>query len=287
MNMHAAGFEGFSEESPTATAAGARTAPATAGGRLPVSATLIAFNEEARIGAAIAAVRDLVEDVVVVDSGSTDRTVEIAAGLGARVFHRDWTGYGAQKFYAEGLARHDWILSIDADEIVSDKLAREIRSEFAAGPPPPGAYALWVVFVYPGDDTPRPFARDHSIVRLFHRAVARTNTHPIHDRVAVADGIVPKRLSGPVHHLTIASFAQMIDKGNRFSSYQAEVHPAARLARLKLRLFFEMPYWFARAYLIRGHWTGGWKGFVFALNMSFFRAMKIAKIIERLERDRR
>lgn len=237
--------------------------------------------------ACLAAVRALVDDIVVVDSGSTDETVSIATSFGARVFHRDWTGYGAQKYYGEDQAKHDWILSIDADEIVSAKLAAQIREAFAAGPPEPGAYKLPVVFVYPGDEAPRPFARDHLIVRLFHRSVARTNQHPIHDRVNVDPHIAPKALTGLVHHRTISSFNQMIEKGNRFSSYQASVYPNPNLLILKLRIPIEMPYWFFRSYILRGHCTGGWKGFIFSLNASFMRAMKIAKIIERVENEKR
>ena len=83
---------------------------------LPISVTIIAQDEADRIGMAIASVRDWVDEVVVVDSGSTDGTPEIAQSLGARVIHHDWPGYGQQKRFAEDQAQNDWILNIDADE---------------------------------------------------------------------------------------------------------------------------------------------------------------------------
>ncbi|WP_196223260.1 glycosyltransferase family 2 protein [Roseibium sp. RKSG952] len=269
----------------TETASGFTAAPG-ATGKLPISVTIITLNEAVRIGDMIRTVQGISDDIIVVDSGSTDATCQIAADLGARVHHRDWTGYGEQKAYAESLARHDWILSLDADEFLSPEAGQQIRDEFRDGPPAPGAYRMWVVFVYPGDTRPRPFAKDHSIVKLFHRAIGGTNTHPIFDRVDLAEGIEPKVLTAPVYHRTITSFDQMVEKGNRFSSHQARAYPNKSALYLKLRLPFEMPYWFFRAYFIRGHFTGGWKGFIFAMNMAYFRMIKIAKLLERIERGR-
>src|SRR6266566_714290 len=90
-----------------------------------ITATIITFNEEDRIGEAIASL-SCCDEIVVVDSGSTDRTREIAAARGARVIQRAWQGYSKQKNFAAEQARHDWILSIDADERVSIELADEI-----------------------------------------------------------------------------------------------------------------------------------------------------------------
>jgi len=81
---------------------------------LRLSVFVIARNEERRIGAVLAAARALSDDLVVVDSGSTDRTIEIAKAAGAHVFHREWQGYGPQKRFAEEQCRHDWLLNLDA-----------------------------------------------------------------------------------------------------------------------------------------------------------------------------
>ncbi len=258
-----------------------------AGGRLPLTVTMIAYEEAARIGRSLAAVKDLADDVVVVDSGSTDGTREIARAAGARVFERPFPGYGPQKRFAEDEARHPWILNLDADEEVSPALAAEIRRLFAQGPPPPGAFALWVLTVYPGERRPRPFARDYLIVRLYHREAGRYRDHPLHDRVVLAPGVAAKRLTAPVWHHPVLSLEQMVDKANRFSSFQAARSGPRRRAVLLLRLPVEMPYWFVRTYLLRRHFTGGWKGFVFALNQAFARTLKIAKLLERMEREKR
>src|SRR3954468_12193530 len=102
---------------------------------LPLSIFIIAQDEADRIGNAIAAVRDLTDDLVVVDSGSTDGTQALAAELGARVIEREWPGYGPQKRFAEEQCQHVWLLNVDADEVVPPALAEEIRRLLRDGGP--------------------------------------------------------------------------------------------------------------------------------------------------------
>ena len=94
--------------------------------REPLTVTIITLNEEQRILYAIQSVK-WADEVIVVDSGSIDRTVEIAKSLGARVVHNPWTGYGQQKNFAQSLATHPWVLNIDADEVVPHPLAEDIQ----------------------------------------------------------------------------------------------------------------------------------------------------------------
>ena len=115
----------------------------------PLTVTVITLNEAANIEACLAAV-DWVDDIVVVDSGSTDGTVERAKARGARVIQREWPGsYAAQKNFAAEQTKHDWILSLDADERVTPALADEIRAILAGDPPVAGATA------FPADVPPR------------------------------------------------------------------------------------------------------------------------------------
>src|SRR4051794_12037765 len=102
---------------------------------IPVSVTIITLNEEANIAKAIQSVQ-WASETIIVDSGSTDKTVEIAKACGAKVLYRPWTGYGQQKNFAQEQASHDWVLNIDADETVGPDLASEIQetlSEIESG----------------------------------------------------------------------------------------------------------------------------------------------------------
>lgn len=94
---------------------------------LPLSIFIITRNEADRLPRTLAAIRTLSDDIVVVDSGSTDDTVALAAAAGARTLHRDWEGYGPQKRFAEEQCRHPWLLNLDADEWIPPHLADEIR----------------------------------------------------------------------------------------------------------------------------------------------------------------
>lgn len=247
---------------------------------MPLSIFLITKNEADRLGMVLQAVQGLCDDVVVVDSGSTDDTVAIAERYGARVFHRDWTGYGPQKRYAEDQCRHDWLLNLDADEVLTSGLRHEIEALFSGAEPLPGAYRIKIHNIYPGDQTPRPFANDYNVVRLYHRAVGRYRDHPIYDRVELGEGTNVRQLTSPLHHHSILSWFAMVDKANRFTSHEIGKLAGKPRGMLKLRLVLEMPLQFVRNYLLRGHWLGGWKGFVFALNTAYLRTLRIAKALE-------
>lgn len=123
---------------------------------LPLSVFIIARNEADRLGATIRAVRDLTDDLIVVDSGSTDGTQALAESLGARVIHHDWPGYGPQKRFAEEQCRHAWLLNLDADEVVPDTLAGEIRALFAKGEPAHPAWRIGIAEIFPGEAKPHP-----------------------------------------------------------------------------------------------------------------------------------
>jgi glycosyltransferase involved in cell wall biosynthesis len=252
---------------------------------MPFSIFLITCNEEERLGQVLDAALGLSDDIVVVDSGSSDNTIAIAEAKGARVFHRDWTGYGAQKRFAEDQCSHDWLLNLDADEVVTSALRDELSTLFASGEPATGAFKVRILNLYPGDTKPRPFANDYNVVRLYHRDAGRYRDDPVYDRVVLAEGVTPHQLGAPIHHHSITSWFHMVDKANRFTSHEIGKIAAKPRWELMLRLIAEMPLQFLRNYFLRGHWLGGWKGFVFALNTAFLRTLRIAKALEQKDKQ--
>ena len=152
-----------------------------------LSCCIIAHNEGDRIERCIRAARGIVDEVVVVDSGSTDDTVAKAEALGAKVFFNAWDGYGPQKRFAEDCAANDWILNLDADEVLTPELAEEIAAlmRTPAGLLP--AYRFRQVTVYPGHDKPRLWADFHNYVRLYDRRRVRFRHSRVHDTVDTKD----------------------------------------------------------------------------------------------------
>ena len=244
----------------------------------PISVFIIARNEAARLPRTLAAL-GWADQIVLVDSGSTDETKEIAQAAGAEVHHRDWDGYGPQKVFAEGLCRNDWVLNVDADEVVTAALSAELQALTGGAP---GAWRVRILNVYPGDDAPRPLANDYNVVRFYHRSVAGYRDHPLFDRVDVQGET--RQARAPIHHFPLTSLAHFVDKENRYSSYAAEQAAPRGRWKLLVRLPFEMPIAFLKFYFLRRHFTGGWKGFVFALSAAFARVLRIAKMLERSER---
>ncbi|ESQ89585.1 glycosyl transferase [Asticcacaulis sp. AC460] len=226
-------------------------------GPTSLSCCIIARNEGDRIGDVIRAVSGLVDEVVVIDSGSTDNTIVVAEALGARVVHHDWPGYGPQKRYSEDCAAYDWILNLDADEVVTPELYSEIKALMSAGPTL-NAYRFRIMNVYPGWNAPRLWADFHNYVRLYDRRVVRFRESPVHDTVDTRDEPVGQ-LTGTVTHFSSRSFEHIRQKFESYNTLQAKVlkKPSWQLwARLPL----EYPLGFLRYYVFRRHFTGGVDG---------------------------
>jgi glycosyltransferase involved in cell wall biosynthesis len=259
--------------------------PSTRGGTLPLSVFIIARNEADRIGATIAAIRDLTDDLIVVDSGSDDETVAVSEKLGARVIARAWQGYGPQKRFAEEQCRHDWVLNLDADEVVPPHLADEIRSLFEGGRAVPAdAYRIGIAEIFPGEDRPHPWAYTLWPIRLYRLSRGRYSPSPVHDRVELTPGTRTATLRGIVHHFSVRSLGDQIAKLNRYTDQQAD-DLAARGVRIPTwRVYVELPAAFLKAYFGRRHFVRGTYGFLTAVNYAISRHLRLAKHVERNQR---
>lgn len=248
---------------------------------LPVSIFLIAQNEADRIGDAIRAVRDLTDDLVVVDSGSTDGTQSVAEALGARVILNSWTGFGPQKRFGEEQCRHDWLLNIDADEVVPATLKAEIRGLFATGQPPREALEIGIAEIFPGETVPHPWSYTTWRVRLYRKDMGRYSASTVHDSVELAPNVGVKRLKTRIHHYSVRSLGHQIEKLNRYSDQQADDLASRGQSIPTWRVFFEFIGAFAKAYVGRRHFVRGVYGFLTAMNYAFSRHLRVAKDYER------
>ncbi|MBW4936470.1 glycosyltransferase family 2 protein [Marinobacter sp. F4206] len=260
--------------------------------KLPLSVYYITQDEEVRLPESLARVVGWVDEIIVVDSGSTDRTREIAEEVGARFVHHDWQGFACQKAYAASLCRNDWVLDLDADEVLSDELVANIRDLFSRPVPDDvaGFRMRWVLSQpLPG----HPFRHDKTkkILRLYNRkrAVIEAEPDSNNDRPQVRVGRVLE-LKGDVLHRTLISLAQMEQKYCQLSTEQARFLAASGRRISGVRLFVEFPLKFLKYYLLHRQFLNGWFGLsvsITAANRNFMRLAKAKELqlLERLERE--
>lgn len=250
-----------------------------------LSIFIIARNEADRLPRTLEAVAQLSDDIVVVDSGSTDETCTIATRLGARVIYNPWPGYGPQKRFAEEQCRHRWLLNIDADEVVPPDLAAEIRG--AVTNPVADAYEVRIAEIFPSEERPHPLAYALAPVRLYRKDLGRYSTSPVHDRVDLAPSARVARLKGTIHHFSVRSIGDQIAKLNGYTDQQVR-DLAQRGKHIPVwRLFVEFPAAFLKAYFLRRHFVRGTYGFITAVNHAFYRWLRVAKDVERRVLERR
>ena len=244
--------------------------------KIPVSCFIIAVNEGDRIARTITSVKDLVDDIVVIDSGSSDDTIAVAQALGCRTLHNDWRGFGPQKRFGEDQCRHDMVLNLDADEVVLPDLREEMRRLFDNGRPRASFFRFKLLTVYPGADKPRPYADYHNYIRLYDRTKGRFSPSPVHDLVDPG-GHEVVQLSGVAWHYSYRSLSHLIAKLNSYTDLQARTARKGG-ALFGVRLLAEFPLSFFKYYVLRRHITGGLRGFVFAFAYSAFKVFRLAKM---------
>lgn len=259
------------------SSASAWTRGGTLSRKLPLSCFIIAQNEGDRIARTIRSVEPWVSEVIVVDSGSLDDTIAVAQAEGAQVFLQSWLGFGAQKRFAEEQCRHDWVLNLDADEVVSPQLQSAIVELFRSGPPEHVAYGMPIHIVYPGQKKPRIWARDNWYVRLYNRKVVRFRDSSVYDTV-VTDGHIAGRIEAPIHHYSVRSFEHLRSKLDGRMSLSAEHALTRNRTLLFVRLVIEFPMNFFKYYIVRHHFTGGLMGLRYALTHSSFRVLKVYRL---------
>lgn len=251
--------------------------------KLPVSVTIIAKNEADRISRTILSVRDWVDEVIVVDSGSTDDTVGISQALGAKVFFNPWPGYGPQKRFAEALCRNKWVFNIDADEEVTPELEGEVRGLFAAGSPEDKAFAVKTYSVFPFEERPRRFAVSMVHGRLYHTDFAHFKDSTVHDSIVLRSGGNPVLLKHGLNHYLFRSHAHAVEKVNFYSSMQAEdqFRKGRNPGAVKIVV---TPLWaFFKAYVLRGYFRYGLDGVIRSYIYAFSRLIRLAKTREKFQ----
>ncbi len=250
---------------------------------VPISCYIRTLNEEARIAEVVTAARAVAAEVIVIDSLSTDATVARAEAAGARVIAQAFLGQGLQKRVGEEAALHDWLLDLDADEVVSDALAAEIHALFAASTPAHAAYAVPLVVVPPWG----PAWEGFSIAwrtKLYDRRVYRMPEDRRADQLVLAARV--PRLAGPLWHHGWRDLAQVVAKMNASSTRAAEFGRRKPLWALRLRVPFALPFYMLQHVVLRGRFRGGLYGVGLGIILAYGRWLRDVKQLELYRRER-
>lgn len=246
---------------------------------------IITKNAAAHLAACLASLRELAADIVVVDSGSQDDTVAIAERHGARVFqHPEWPGFGIQKNLALSYLQTDWILSLDADEVLTPELAQSIAEAMRAGRA--DVYRLSRLSSMCGRWMRHSGWRPDYVARLFRRGHARFSDDLVHERL-LYEGEAPL-LGGELLHYSFDSLEEVIDKMNRYSTAGASQRLARGAGGGGMAAVIFKAWWsFCRAYIVRRGFLDGREGFIVAVSNAegtFYRQLKLLYLSEREKR---
>ena len=242
---------------------------------IPVTAMVITLNEEGNIHTCLQSVA-FCEERLVVDSGSTDRTVEIARQLGARVIHNDWPGFGKQKQFGVLQASHDWVLCLDADEWLSDELASNIQRLFTAKMAGK-LYQFARRDFFLGRWLKHGGYPEYS-PRLFHRDFAQWSDAMVHETVITRETALTCR--GDLMHYTAGSLGHAVEKRARYGSMQVKDMYSRGVRPSLGKLLISPLARFVKLYLLRQGFRDGVAGFVLAVISSFFCFYKYAMLYE-------
>jgi glycosyltransferase involved in cell wall biosynthesis len=241
--------------------------------RQAVSAVLITYNEAEVIERCLRSI-EWCDEVVVVDSGSTDGTVEICQRMGAKVIHRPFTNFGDQKRFAVAQASHSWVLSLDADEYLSASLQKEIQKELEA--PRHHGYFLPRSLIFMGKKIRSEQRKP--ILRLFDKRYGNFVNISVHEYVKVQGST--GKLRGILWHESYRSLEDYFQKFNRYTSLMAQRIVEKGKVKPPTYAFLRFALGFLEQFFLKGCWLNGSIGMVWSLLTAYYSAVKYLKAYE-------
>ena len=246
----------------------------TPGNQIKISCVIITYNEEENLSDCLNSI-NWCDEIIIVDSGSSDKTVEIAEKFGAKVFKKDFAGYGEQKQYAVSLASNDWIFSIDADEIITKELQESILKRFSSSDLPEGFLIHRRLFFL---EKEFKYGRESKelILRLFNRKFGNFNSAKVHETVELKGSI--EKLSGLLLHNSYKSLNQYFEKFDRYTTKAAEELFEKGKGRNIVLTYLLFPVYFFKNYIVDRNFLNGRKGMTWAFYSSYYPVVKYSKL---------
>jgi len=242
-----------------------------------ISAVIITFNEEKRIGSCLASLQGVADEIIVMDSFSTDQTETICRQYGVKFLRQSWQGYGYQKNTAAEQATNDYILSLDADECLSGILKQSILEEKKSGLS--GVYMFSRLNNFYGKDLHHGNSYPDYARRLYNRARVKWSERPVHETLEIPAGTAIKKLKGDLLHKTKESIEEHVSFINKYSTLSARAYLENGEKASFFKLLANPVFSFLRGYLFRLGFLDGYAGLLFAVISSHEVFLKYSKLM--------
>ena len=247
---------------------------------MKLSVGIITFNEENRIGKTLDSVSDIADEIIIVDSESTDRTADIAESKGAKVFVEKWKGYGPQKNSVLEKCNGKWILLIDADEVISKKLKEKINQIINdTSENIPDIYKIKLRNICFGKEI-RHGGWDDYVIRLWKKGKVKISDREVHEQY-MTDGHKVEKINELIIHYTYDNIEQFLEKLNRYTSQSAEQYMKEHKKAGILKIYFKMLYRFIKMYILQLGFLDGYEGYLLAKYSSVYTMTKYTKLREK------
>lgn len=251
---------------------------------MKISVCIITFNEEENIRRCLSSCSMLADEIVIVDSGSTDATQQIALEFNCKFYHQDWLGYVAQKNKALELASNEWILSLDADEALSPELQAEIMREKSIDQPESVAgFSMPRCVYYEGKWIRHGDWYPDRVVRLFRKTRARFVGGKVHERLQLNGNV--KKLYGDIYHYSFKNQSDHIERCEKYARLWAEEKFETGVNAGILSPYFHAAFRWFRGYILRAGFLDGKQGFKIAYHCARETFLKY-KILRELNRSK-
>jgi glycosyltransferase involved in cell wall biosynthesis len=247
---------------------------------VPVSCYIRTQNEERRIRDVILAAKTVASEIVIVDSGSTDRTVEIATEEGARIIKQSWLGNGNQKLVGEAACKFDWVLDLDADEVLSPELQQEIRELFTNGQPQQTVYYLSLTTVDPSGHI--WYRAGVSLrAKLYNREYHSMPAHGAWDQLQLERNVERGKLNSALLHYAFTGIGHLTEKQNSAMTKRVRSLDAPHIFLLVSRIYVAFPFYFVKKFILQGLWKAGIFGFSVSVTCAYSRWARDVKLYEK------
>lgn len=248
---------------------------------IPLSVFIITLDEADRVGDVIESVIGWADEVIVVDSGSSDDTVNVAKAAGARVIHHAFNGFGQQKRFAEMQCKNRWLLNLDADEPLTLEAWQEIQALLVSGKV--AEFDCWrikIKTIYPHEVKPAAWAFTYNQIRLYDSETLGFAASSVHDSVLLHKDTKVGQLKGTIAHNSHRSMDFQVMKFNRYAQMQVADLQTRGKRLPRWRLITEFPLAFLKAYILRLNYLYGLWGISLSVNYAYSRFLRVAKFHE-------